>query len=106
MTGSLLYLQRHPERISQTLTALAGTGFLLGLFALAPTWWWTVARAAGEDVSIPTLLLLSLIVWSLLVMAHILRHALSAPLPIGLVAAVAFYGLAVSLQDALFPMGE
>jgi hypothetical protein len=106
MTGSLLYLQRHPERVGQTLTALAGTGFLLGVLALVPTWWWTLARAAGGDVSVPALLLLGLIVWSILVMGHILRHALSAPLPVGLVAAVAFYWVAVSLQDAIFPIGE
>ena len=52
----------------------------------------------------PTILLLAVVVWSLVVMGHVLRHALSAPLIIGLVVALIFYWIAVSVQNALFPL--
>lgn len=103
MTGLLLYLYGRTARVVQTLSALAGTGFLLALAALVPTWWWTTARASGADASLAPLALLALVVWSIAVAGHILRHALSAPFPIGLIVAVVFYWLSASMQTALFP---
>ena len=106
MTGSLLYVQQRQARFVQTLTALAGTGFLLGVTALVPTWWWTLAHAGGAEANLPALLLLAIVVWSLFVVGHILRHALSAPLIVGLLVAVVFYWLALTVQDGLFPLPE
>lgn len=68
-------------RVSQTLAALAGTGALLGLIAVP------LVLAVQQQPAPPlaNLLWLVLMVWSLAVRAHILRHALSAPFGVGLI---------------------
>jgi len=80
---SLLYLQRKTARINQTLSALAGTGSLMGVFAL-PLLLAIGPETAAEPVPVPLLSLwLLLLFWNLLVMAHIVRHALSSSFAIG-----------------------
>ena len=80
---SLLYLQRKTARVNQTLSALAGSGSLMGLIALP------LLLAIGPDTvaePVPPLLLsvwLLLLLWNLFVMAHIIRHALSSSFAIG-----------------------
>ncbi len=106
LTGSLLYLQRRQARLVQTLTALAGTGFVLALAALAPTWWLAHAHEAGSEAGLPAFALLGLVLWSLVVTGHVLRHALSAPLIVGVLIAIVFYWVALNVQDALFPLAD
>ena len=81
--GSLLYLQNKIARLNQTLSALAGTGSLMGLIALPLLL--TLAPDAGAD-TVPALLQslwLLLLLWNLVIMAHIIRHALSSSFAIG-----------------------
>ncbi len=80
---SLLYLQRKAARLNQTLSALAGTGSLMGLIAL-PLLLTIGPDATSEPVpaSLQSLWLL-LILWNLFIMAHIIRHALSSSFAIG-----------------------
>lgn len=106
LTGSLLYIQRRQMRLVQTLSALAGTGFVLALAALAPTWWLAHAHAAGSEAGLPAFALLGLVLWSLVVTGHVLRHALSAPLIVGVLIAIVFYWVALNVQDALFPLAD
>jgi hypothetical protein len=80
---SLLYLQNKIARLNQTLSALAGTGSLMGLIALPLLL--TLAPDAGADTvpaSLQSLWLL-LLLWNLVIMAHIIRHALSSSFAIG-----------------------
>jgi hypothetical protein len=80
---SLLYLQKKTTRLNQTLSALAGTGSLMGVIALPLLL--TIAPDAGaEAVPAPLQSLwLLLLLWNLFVMAHIIRHALSSSFAIG-----------------------
>ena len=91
-TAGLLYLFNRPARIGQTLAALTGSGSLLGLPALLLT------LLAGSDPAAPLLSAgwLLLLLWNLLVNAHILRHALSCSLFAGL--AISLIYLAIMLQ--------
>jgi len=104
LTLSLLYMNGQGARVPQTLSALAGSGTLIDVLALAPTYWLAGAQAGNDDRAVPVVLLLLLVVWSLVVMGHVLRHALSTRLFVGVVVAVVYYGIAVSVQDALFPL--
>ncbi len=80
---SLLYLQRKAERLNQTLSALAGTGSLMGLIAL-PLLLTIGPDATSEPVPASLLSLwLLLLLWNLFIMAHIIRHALSSSFAIG-----------------------
>lgn len=98
-----LYLLNKSARIGQTLTALAGSGALLGLIALPVI----QILADGQDTSeVPpfaALLWLLLFGWSLLVMAHIMRHALSITFPAGLGVAILYMLVAMQLIGAVFP---
>jgi hypothetical protein len=77
----LLYLLNKPARIGQTLSALTGAGALLGLPALLLVIVAAPESGTAQSVSVAWLLLL---IWNLLVTAHIMRHALSSSLAIGL----------------------
>ena len=81
---SLLYLQSKMARLNQTLSALAGTGSLMGLIALPLLL--TIAPDAGTTDPVPAplqSLWLLLLLWNLFIMAHIIRHALSSSFAIG-----------------------
>lgn len=104
LTASVLYLQRLRARVPQTLSALAGTGAILSIVALPVTSWLHSASAAGRDTSLPDLALLALLVWSLVVAGHILRHALSTVFIVGLVLAVLFFWISVNVLYSLFPL--
>lgn len=104
LTLSLLYVNGQGARVRQTLSALAGSDTLIGLLALAPTYWLAKAQAGNNDRTVPDVLLLLLIVWSLVVMGHVIRHALSTHLFVGVVIAVVFYGMVWSVNQALFPL--
>ncbi|MFI3137333.1 MAG: hypothetical protein QX197_11215 [Methylococcaceae bacterium] len=96
----ILATANKPERYNQVLCALLGADALISSFTLPAI----AASATGQlDASIVSVLL-TLMIWHWLVCAHIIRHALSQPLSVGL--GIAFlYNLGFyQLMDALFPM--
>jgi hypothetical protein len=104
--ASVLYLTGNMARMNQTLSALAGSGTLLGLLALPLVQSLYLAEEA-EQVSMPVLMFwLLLMGWSLLVVAHIIRHALSVILPIAVGIAVLYTLVAIQLITALFPQAN
>ncbi|MGB5474152.1 MAG: hypothetical protein WBQ78_11800 [Gammaproteobacteria bacterium] len=98
-TAGLLYLFNRPARIGQTLAALTGSGSLLGLPALL------LVMIAASDAAAPMLSTgwLLLLVWNLLVSAHILRHALSSSLAIGIGVSLLYFMLTLQIIGRLFP---
>lgn len=100
----VLYLRGKTERLNQTLTALAGTGALLGLIALPLVQSLFAGQSAGEVPGFVILLWLLLYGWSLLVVGHIVRHALAIPFPFALGVAVLYTLAAMQIIGALFPV--
>ncbi|MDX1655159.1 MAG: hypothetical protein R3310_08085 [Candidatus Competibacteraceae bacterium] len=100
LTWGLLEVTGRRARFEQTLTTLAGTGALLALVALPVALWWQREMASGAPSGLPSLLYLGLLGWSIAVMAHILRHALSTSLAIGVLYTLG-YLLAFILLDRL-----
>jgi len=99
---SLLYLQHKTARINQTLSALAGTGSLMGIIAL-PLLLAIGPETAAEPVPAPLLSLwLLLLLWNLLVMAHIVRHALSSSFAIGFGISLLYALLNMQVITSLF----
>ncbi|MDG4596266.1 MAG: hypothetical protein P9F75_11360 [Candidatus Contendobacter sp.] len=84
-----LLARRHPQRFEQTLSALTGTGTLMGLLAL-PVMVWIVRQGPSGDTQLPALLWLGLMAWSITVMAHILRQALDIPVWAGALGALGY----------------
>jgi hypothetical protein len=94
----LLNLRGLHARTQQTLSAMAGTGFLFGLLSLA------VLSRIDPASPQPNLALfyLALFVWSLLVDGHIYRHALSIKLGGGVLIAVLIFAVNFILLRLLF----
>lgn len=93
----LLLVHRKAARITQTATALAGCEVVLGLLALPPTFWF-YAAASDSARAVPSLLSLVIIVWSVVVTVHILRHALAVSQGIALLFALGYTILAYSVM--------
>ena len=93
----LLAVAQKPERAVQTLTALAGSQVVIGLVA------WLLHLLLG-DVAQGRLILpqLMLLLWSIAVIAHILRHALSTSLGWGMVAAMGYLLMSLLLLAPLY----
>jgi hypothetical protein len=104
LTATLLYMQRRGVRVIQTLTALAGTGAVITFIALPIFGWLHGADHAASEAAFAWLLAVFLTLWSLAVSGHIIRHALSIPFFFGLVIAVIFYVISISVFRTLFPV--
>ena len=100
---TLLLLTKKSARLVQTLTALAGTGTVLGVVGLPLIL--QAARTQTEDgpAGILVLAWLLMLVWSIAVQAHIFRHALSTGYGTGLLLAGLHTVLIVTLVETLFP---
>ncbi len=100
---SVLRLTKKSARYLQTLTALAGTGAVLGLVGLPLIQ--QAAQAQLDDGPGGMLVLgwLLLLLWSISVQAHIYRHALSVRYGAGLLVAGLQMVLVISLLETLFP---
>lgn len=108
--GGLLAVTGRTERVTQTLSALFGTGALLSALALPFVWVAVRVLADGapvEGMELPALLstmgLFVLLLVSLLVTGHILRHALDWSYSAGVLAAVVYFALSVGLFRRIFP---
>lgn len=99
-----LYLTGKMARLTQTLTALSGTGALLGLIALPVIQLLASGKEAGQPALLAGLLWLLLFGWNLIVVAHIMRHALSVNFPVATGIAVLYTLVALQMINALFPM--
>ena len=103
MLGALYLVLRAKAwaaRFVQTSTALLGSSALLGLLTLPVVQW-----DRGPTDSIATAwLLVVVLAWSMLVMGHILRHALELRLGQGVLIAVAFSMVTYVLVNAVFPV--
>ncbi|MFO1434001.1 MAG: hypothetical protein U1F76_28570 [Candidatus Competibacteraceae bacterium] len=85
-----LTLRHYPSRLTQTLTALLGTGTLLQLLALPLMLLLQQDVVAANAPVWLVLLWLGLFIWSIVIMAYILRHALSTSLGIGMLYSLAY----------------
>lgn len=83
--GALMFTGR-THRFGQTVTAMAGTEFMLGLLALAITLWYYSGGSEGAASALALLLL----GWNVVVAAHIFRHALDSTPVLGVVSALAY----------------
>jgi hypothetical protein len=95
----MLYLRKFPERLAQTLGALAGAGAILGLIAFL------LVMQADPGRNQPVLALLWFVVfaWSLVVDANIYRHALSVRMSQGVLIAVLLLAATYVLIEFSWP---
>lgn len=100
---ALLYLQNKTVRIQQTLTAMAGSGSVLGILALLLVLFVQPDMTHEQVPASLTLFWLILMIWNLLVMAHIMRHALSSSFITGVGVSLVYALLNMELIAAALP---
>ena len=106
MTYSVLRALGHSTRLAQTLTALTGCGTLLQLVALPLGIWFDQASTTQANAELPFILWLLLLLWSIVITAHILRHAFTVSFGIGLAYAFAYLFVSWTVADWLLPLAS
>lgn len=102
LTHFALRVWNFPRRQRQTLTALFGTGALFGFIGWPLIEWRAALGDQIEDIVRPTILLLVLMLWNLAVIGHILRHALSTSLINGILLAILYMIVALTVYQRVF----
>ena len=103
LTLSLLFAIGLAPRTVRTLTALSGIDVVIGVVGLPVTAWLNAATGASPIDGVASLAFVVLLIWNLAVAGHVLRHALSVPLPMGVVLALIIFVVSVIVMMRLFP---
>ena len=101
LTVSLLATLRLNARVIQTLTALAGSGTVLAIVAFPFISWLYKDLHPGTRPGIEGLVVWLVIVWSVLVVGHILRHAVSTSFFGGVLLSVVFYFISINVVSLI-----
>jgi hypothetical protein len=102
---AVMLWRRLLERFYQAATALAGTGTLFGVLGLPLVYGLLGPEQLEGDPSAAILVWLVLVVWSLVVIAHILRHSLDLPFPLAALAAVLYVAISQQVLGMLSSNG-
>ena len=86
----ILWVRMLTNRWNQTFTALAGTGCFFQLIIWPLSQFQPQVEGGDRAFILPSLLMLAILVWNLIVFGHILRHALSTSLMNGTLLAVIY----------------
>lgn len=103
---ALLAFHGRSARFAQSFTALCGAGAILALLAW-PLFGIALGRPRGDEFGALAMLMLWLVyAWNIVVIGHILRHALDSGLARGVVLALAFALLVAGTGEWLLPAPE
>ena len=103
LISSLLYIAHFSSRVKQTLIAIAGTNVLLGILSFPLMFWLNFYEG---DMSLPALLLLSLMAWGFVIYTHILRHALEIEFFLCSLLTLVVYLLTYSILNLMIPLAK
>jgi len=99
--GLLLRFTGNLPRYQQTLTAFFGTGCIITLTALPITYFYLSVPEGSEVLVLPFLGLIAIIIWSVIVNAHIFSRAISRSLPEGVALALMYFVINFQLLEAI-----
>ena len=100
----LLWARMLSGRFVQTLTALAGSGAVMTVIALPLVMWQSLVGATDANApTLPSWLLMIWMIWNVVVVGHILRHALSTVLPLGIGLAAVYAYITFQLMRIFLP---
>ena len=99
LTFLVLWSRELTPRYVQTTTALAGTGAIMTALALPLL---VMQAGLGQSAMLPSVFVLVLMVWNLNIMGHILRNALDAKQWVGLLLAVMYLYVSISVFRSIF----
>ncbi len=102
----VLFFWRLPERWLQATTALFGTGIIFSIAAIPLTYGLANISNTNPLALLLLIFTISLLVWNIGVMAHIMRHALSSSFALGVLAALFYVWVIMATINGLFPQPD
>lgn len=90
ITQLVLILYSKQARFMQTITAMAGAGIVISIFAIPVMVMLEYCSRNDINAAPVSILWLLLVVWEVMVMAHIIKHALSCHFFLALIVAVLY----------------
>ena len=103
LSGAVLWARQLSARYLQSLTALTGSGAVMAVAAVPLVMWQSLVGVADSGVpTLPSWLLLIWTVWNVVVVGHILRHALSTLFVLGVGLAAVYAYITFQLMKILF----
>ncbi|NKB38295.1 MAG: hypothetical protein GKR93_14215 [Gammaproteobacteria bacterium] len=103
LTLATLRFKGVSERWLQVTSALYGTGFLFGIAAIPLSYLLSTLPQESPVVFLVFLFVISLMLWNIGVMAHILKHALSSTMLLGVMLALSYVCVITMIVTSLFP---
>lgn len=100
VTAGLLSVFGYRSRIVQTLTALTGTGIILSVLMLPFDY---VTSLNPKNPTMAALVVMFVQIWSLVIVGHILSHALSVHRMTGVIIAIGYLILGLAAFEYLLP---
>jgi hypothetical protein len=97
-----LSLTGHLPRFTQSATALLGSGTVIGVVAILALSLNPLGTEETNAATLGAVLLLALVVWSVVVTGHIVRHTFSLTFSQGLGLAIGFEFVVIGVIGALF----
>lgn len=94
----LLRLNNFLPRYQQTLMAMAGAGSLLGLLAMPLLWAFHQYAEQSDKANFILLALMLLMLWSLMVTAHIIRRSIETSAPKAVALTILYIFLAIIIN--------
>ncbi|MDE2090456.1 MAG: hypothetical protein KGJ08_00975, partial [Gammaproteobacteria bacterium] len=91
------------ERFNQTAIALFGSSALIMIVAVPVSFAATLPESSSVQIVVQVLIY-GILAWSILVIAHVIRHALDTKLSIGILIAGAYTVINILLFGLLFPI--
>jgi hypothetical protein len=96
----------HPERYTQTVSALAGAGVIIGVLALPLAYSLYSSASPGNVDSLTLFAYLLVFAWLLVVYGHIYRHALSSGMLIGVLVGFGYVVLTSIVIESVFSLPQ
>jgi hypothetical protein len=110
LTLTLLYLFLNltnlSSRLMQAATAMFGTGTVINLVSLPVMWMMNSSPENPGFQLLGALFYFGLLIWSLVIMGHILRHSFNLPLTGGILIAIGYFLLINTLIQTFLPVGQ
>lgn len=99
LAQTVLWVREMPERVNQTITALAGTSTILSLIALPIM---VALKGDGDPTAWQALAWILLVLWSVIVVGHIMRHAMSVHFLWGMAVSAGYWYISFNILQILF----
>jgi hypothetical protein len=104
-TRIVLHISAHIERYLQTLSALAGTGVIIGVMATPLVYSSQQSTGGGMSNNDMTFVAYLLIMsWLLVVYGHVFRHALSSGMLVGIMVGLGYIFVSSIIIDIVLPL--